>query len=114
MVRSALRSAAETKSAGPLRETCSCSTSPKSRLSPRAAFSAARIMTLMAGDRTAMRRDAALLRALDVAAVFGVHHDARARLDMRRDQDAAAIVELAGLVRGGGGLALHDGVGLDD
>src|SRR5688572_27098074 len=102
MVRSALRSAAETKSAGPLRETCSCSTSPKSRLRPFAAFSAARTMTLMTGERTAMTRgdEASLLGALDVAAVFSVHHNAGARLDMRRDQDAAAIVELAGLVGG--------------
>jgi hypothetical protein len=34
-------------------ETWSCSTSPKSRISPRAAFSAAALITLITGERTA-------------------------------------------------------------
>ena len=47
MVCSARSSAIETKSAGPLRLTWSCSTSPKSRLSRGAALRAARVMTVM-------------------------------------------------------------------
>src|SRR5690242_10388334 len=53
-VRSAFRSAVETNSPAPLTETWRCSTSPKSRISPRAAFSAAFPITLMIGDRTAI------------------------------------------------------------
>ena len=45
-VSSARRSAEETKLAGPLSETCSFSTSPKSRLSARAVLRAAAIITL--------------------------------------------------------------------
>jgi hypothetical protein len=44
---SARLSAIETKSAGPLRLTCSCSTSPKSRRMRGAALRAARCMTVM-------------------------------------------------------------------
>src|SRR5690348_6032371 len=47
IVCSARLSAIETKSAGPLRLTCSCSTSPKSRLKRGAALRAARVMTVI-------------------------------------------------------------------
>jgi hypothetical protein len=47
----ALRSAVETNSPGPLTDTCNCSTSPKSRIRPRAALSAAFAMTFRTGDR---------------------------------------------------------------
>ena len=45
--RSACLSAIETKSAGPLRLTWSCSTSPKSRRRRGAALRAARVMTVI-------------------------------------------------------------------
>src|ERR687894_136001 len=48
---SALWSAAETKSPGPLRDTCRFSTSPKSRLSERAAFMTASVITVISGER---------------------------------------------------------------
>ena len=55
-VRSALMSAWLTKSPGPFSETCSCSTSPKSRLRFLAAAKAARIITVMVAERTASER----------------------------------------------------------
>jgi len=45
--------------------------------------------------------------------VLDVHHDPRARRDEGRDHDLRAVVEHRGLVGRGGGLPLHDGVGLD-
>src|SRR5487761_686316 len=115
-VRSAFRSAVETKSPGPLTETCNCSTSPKARNNPRAAFSAAFAMTATTAERTIMPiyPVCSILGSLDIAAVGGRDDDARAGLDMRRDQDAAAVFEPAGLVGGRGGLAAHDRIGLDD
>jgi hypothetical protein len=50
MVCSALRSAAETKSAGAFLATCSSPSSPKSRLSPRAALRAASDITFSRAD----------------------------------------------------------------
>src|SRR6267154_2449146 len=55
-VRSALMSAWLTKSPGPFSETCSCSTSPKSRFRFLAAAKAARIITVMVAERTARDR----------------------------------------------------------
>ena len=46
-----MRSAAETKSPGPLRETCRFSTSPKSRFSERDAFITASVITVIRGER---------------------------------------------------------------
>src|SRR5206468_11685820 len=57
MVCSAFRSAAETKSAGALRATCSSASSPKSRLSPRAALRAASLITFRSADWLIMGRD---------------------------------------------------------
>src|SRR5437764_13434780 len=119
-VRSAFRSAVETNSPGPLIETCNCSTSPKSRTRPRAAFKAALVMTLMIGERVATPFSyadlgaASILRPLDIAAVGCVDDDPGAGLDVRRDHDPPAVFEPAGLIRGGGGLAAHDGIRLDD
>ena len=75
-------------------------------------------MTLMTGERTAiasrpLRHADLVLGALDVAAVGGVDDDARAGADMRRDHDAAAVLELAGLVGRRRGLAAHHRIGLD-
>src|SRR5215469_8847740 len=122
MIRSALRSAVETNSPGPLIETCNCSTSPKSRTSPRAAFSAAFPMTLRIGERTVMTelsRERAtacrsVLGALDVTAVGGADDDACPRADMRRDHHTASVLEPAWLVGRGGRLSAHNRVCLDD
>src|SRR3954464_5971684 len=48
-----MMSARLTKSPGPFSETCSCSTSPKSRFSDLAAAKAARIITVMVAERAA-------------------------------------------------------------
>jgi hypothetical protein len=48
-------SAFETKSPGPLRSTCSCSTSPKSRFSVREAFNTASVITVISGERIMCR-----------------------------------------------------------
>src|SRR6202040_518566 len=110
-VRSALRSAVETNSPGPLIETCSCSTSPKSRTRPRAAFRAALAITLITGERVATAdqlpgspRLASVFRPFDEAGVGSVDDDAGAGLDIGRDHHPAAIFEPARLVGGGRGL----------
>src|SRR5579883_2303047 len=54
-----------------------------------------------------------ILGALDVGSVAGVDDDARAGLDVRRDHDAPAVVELPGLVGGRRGLAAHHRIGLN-
>src|SRR5487761_708891 len=84
---SAATSAAETNSPGPLIETWSCSTSPKSRFSPRAALRQAAAMTLISAER--------------------------AGADMRRQHDAPAVRQFARLVGRRRGLPLHHRIGLD-
>src|ERR1700730_5384222 len=120
-MRSALRSAAETNSPGPLTETCNCSTSPKSRSSARAALSAAFPMTFKVGDRVAMAKSPrvsrpcpSVLGSLDVASVGSADDDACARADMRRDHHPAPVLELARLVGGRRGLPSHHRIAFDD
>src|SRR6185437_14080955 len=55
-----------------------------------------------------------ILRPFEIGAVGGVDDDARAGGDMRRDHHAAAVLELAGLIGGRGGLPLYHWVGLDE
>src|SRR5258705_3596137 len=109
MVASARWSASDTKSAGPLRLTCNCSTSPKSRLRRGAAFRAARVMTVMRPECETI-----LLGALHIFATVYVDNDPGSGGDMRRDHHANAIVELGRLVARARGLALHHRVSLDD
>src|SRR5215472_42104 len=101
-MRSALRSAVETNSPGPLTETCSCSISPKSRIKPRAAFNAAFAMTFKIAERmtTAVAPGSvrSVLGPLEIAAVGSANDDAGPRLDVRRDHHAAPVFELARLV----------------
>src|SRR3954447_18450894 len=99
MISSERRSAAETKSAGPLRETCRFSTSPKSRLRPRAAFIAAPTMTLRIADR-AMHRSPGKRR---FAHVSGARASRSARLDGASADHEEFSPKLAG--RGGWALA---------
>src|SRR5262249_18437781 len=112
-----LWSAMETKSPGPLLETWSCETSPKSRFNERAALSAALAITLMMAERVAIlirsQSRGSVFGAFDVGRVGGVDHDAGAGADMRRHHYADTVLQLAWLVGGRGGLALHHGIGLD-
>src|SRR6059058_4457925 len=75
IVASARLSAIETKSAGPLRLTCSCSTSPKSR----------RRLTRGTGhdgDQAGMGNHL-LVRSADIFPVVDVDHDLRSSSDVR-------------------------------
>src|SRR5262245_4971824 len=105
---SARRSAAQTKLAGPFNDTCRCSTSPKSRLSDRAALRAAWIMTL----RSAERSMSVSVGAADVGDFVGVDHDLLAGGDERRHHDAQPVLQPRRLVGRGGGLSLENGVRL--
>src|SRR5262245_20968742 len=141
-VRSALMSAWLTKSPGPFSETCRFSTSPKSRFRLLAAAKAARIITVMVAERGASERRSggpersrpglsgarpmratgwsgaraigSILGAFHVAAVLGVDHQTGADGDVRRHHHLDAAFDDGRLVGRGGGLALHDGVGLGD
>ena len=104
IVSSALRSAAVTKSPGPLSDTCRFSTSPKSRVSARAALRAAATMTLRRAECCHQLRPRG-----DVGDSLVDDHDLLAGADERRHQDAQAVLEHGRLVGGSGGLALHHG-----
>src|SRR5262249_14718173 len=98
----------ETKLAGPFNDTCRCSTSPKSRLSDRAALRAAWIMTL----RSAERSMPVSIGAADVGDFIGVDDDLFAGSDEGRHHDAQPVLQPRRLVGRGGGLTLEDGVRL--
>src|SRR5688572_10242987 len=112
IVCSARLSAMETKSAGPLRLTCSCSTSPKSRRSRGAALRTARSMTVIRPEWAT--KIVYSVGAANIFATVSVHDDAGSARDVGRHHDANAIVENGRLVAGRRRLALHYRVGLDD
>ena len=87
---SARRSAAVTKFAGPFSETCSFSTSPKSRLRLRAALRAAAVMTFIRAERImdwALRSNPGVMCA---AIAARVKSGARSRFEIRCHGFAAA------------------------
>src|SRR3546814_18420118 len=97
--------------AGPLRETCRFSTSPKSRLRPRAAFPAALNMTLSRAERGAMKESGSgsaggvggesgeggaggsVLGSFHVAGVGGVHPHLGACLVLWRLLDSVLVLQ---------------------
>src|SRR5829696_2938738 len=86
---SALRSAALTKSLGPFRETCRFSTSPKSRLSERAAFITASVMTVIRGDR--------IMTSANPSSSGSSNEGAAARSGSRRTRIARGFASRPGL-----------------
>src|SRR5579884_2329839 len=119
IVCSARLSAMETKSAGPLRLTCSCSTSPKSRRRRGAALRAARCITVIRPEWATtsplpQARERALVRPPHILAIIHVNDDLRPRCDVRRNEYLHAVVQHRRLVGRARGLTLHDGIGLDD
>jgi hypothetical protein len=77
----------------PLRLTCSCSTSPKSRRSRGAALRAARCMTVM---RPEWRNHGSSPRGGHIP-VVDVDDDARSAADVRRDHHRTPLSSTAGL-----------------
>ena len=65
-------------------------------------------------SRVAAETGASVFGSLEIAPLGGADDDARTRADMRRDHDAAAILELTRLIGGRRGLAAHDRIGFDD
>src|SRR5690242_5060358 len=110
IVCSARLSAMETKSAGPLRLTCNCSTSPKSRRSRGAALRTARCMTVIRPEWETIY----LVGPPDILLGIRVDDDPGSAGDVRRHHHSDSVVEKRRLVAGGGGLPLHHRVGLDD
>src|SRR3954454_9872410 len=110
MVCSARLSAIETKSAGPLRLTWRCSTSPKSRRSRGAALRTARCMTVMRPEWETIR--SRLVRPLHIFPAVRIDDDPGAAADVRRHHHPDAIVEHCRLVAGRGGLAFDHRVGI--
>ena len=88
-----VRSAAVTKLAGPLSDTCRFSTSPKSRLSVRAALRAALIMTLRRAERSMARSGLPAAQAACVKTAVS-----RASLD--RSSEGCAAFSAAAMVSG--------------